>query len=41
MLAPFFIGGGGKLAAEISALATEIKKPAGAGSKPQITLIIF
>ncbi|MDI8855369.1 hypothetical protein LEI01_23270, partial [Salmonella enterica] len=37
---PFFIVGGGKLAAEIAAMATDIKKPAEAGSEPKLLLLV-
>ncbi|HAX8605971.1 TPA: hypothetical protein JTK96_003386 [Escherichia coli] len=40
LLTPFFIGGGGKLAAEVGVMATDIKKPAEAGSKPKLLLLV-
>ncbi|EOF6253757.1 hypothetical protein ACK1CR_004392, partial [Salmonella enterica] len=40
LASPFFISDGGKLAAEIAAMATDIKKPAEAGSKPKLLLLV-
>ena len=40
MASPFFVGDGGNLATEFEAMATDIKKPAGAGSKPKLLLLV-
>lgn len=40
MASPFFIDGGGNLATENETMATDIKKPAGAGSKPKLVLLV-
>jgi hypothetical protein len=41
LASPFFIGDGGKLAAGIGTMAADIKKPAEAGLKPELLLILF
>ena len=40
MLTPFFIGDGGKLATEFYLMAAEVKKPAEAGLKPKLLLLV-